>query len=329
MDRKEKEMQEESLLEEKNKQIMQLRAALSSKNNQILNLQFCLKLRDDQLKQMHRAFVENQKQKAVFMTKLQLTSKKLQTTSSTHQKLNQRLSKVKVSSGLEITHLRSLLKAKDSELDSLNNKREELVRRSEENTKTKIEVKSTLLLKTEVKRKEDLRLVERCLPEGADYEDLLVKMEEGLLCDQLKPIDDRRMKVKQQTEIIKESPITTFLKVSPKIVILEESPKIGLAESPAKVPEVHASEVDNDGKPNQEKNAKEQKPLTMEDVGVFGVKKETSSSYEESLTMEELGLFGDDNADDESKKLSDATENDRHVIDLLIRMEEGLLHSQF
>ena len=73
MDSNEKEMKGRSLLEEKNKQIMQLQAALSSKNSQILNLQFCLKVRDDQLKQMHRAFVESQKQKAVFVTKLQLT----------------------------------------------------------------------------------------------------------------------------------------------------------------------------------------------------------------------------------------------------------------
>ena len=166
-------------------------------------------------------------------------------------------------------------------------------------------------------------------------------MEEGLLCDQLKPIDDRQMKVvKQQSQIIEESPITTFLKESPKIVILEESPKIvilkkspkiGLAESHqdifAKGLGVRASEVDVDGKPDQQQNAKEQKPLTMEDVGVFGVKEESSSSYEESLTMEELGLFGDDNADKESKKLFDKTENDRCAIDLLIRMEEGLLQA--
>ena len=102
MDSNEKEIKGKSLLQEKNKQIVQLQAALSLKNSQILNLQFCLKLRDDQLKQMHCAFVESQKQKAVFMTKLQLTSRKLQTTSSTHQKLNQRFSKAKVSSGLEI-----------------------------------------------------------------------------------------------------------------------------------------------------------------------------------------------------------------------------------
>ena len=234
--------------------------------------------------------------------------------------------------------MKSLSRAKDSELDSLNSKRERLVRRSVENTKKKIEVKSPVLLKTEVKRKEDIRSVERCLPGSADYEDLLVKMEEGLLCDQLKPIDDRQMKVKQQSQIIEESPlITTFLKESPKIVILEESPKIVILK---KLPKIGLAESHQDisakglgvrvdiGGPNQQENAKEQKPLTVEDLGVFGVKEE-NSSYEESLTMEELGLFGDDNADEESKKLSDETENDRCVIDLLIRMEEGLLHSQF
>ena len=304
MDRNKKEIKGESLLEEKNKQIMQLQAALNSKNSQILTLQFCLKLRDDQLKQMHHAFVESQKQEAVFMTKLQLTSRKLQTASSIHRKLNQRLSKVKVSSGLEIAHLNGLLRVKDSELDSLNNKREELVRRSEENTKKKIEVKSPLLLKTEVKRKEEMRSVERCLPEGADYEDLLVKMEEGLLCDQLKPTGDRQMKLKQQSQIIEESAIATFLKESPKIVVLEESPQ---------VQGVDASKVNVDGKSNP----------------TFDAREEINASYEKSLTMEELGLFGDDNADEEAKELADKPENDRCVIDLLIRMEEGLLHSRF
>ena len=322
MDRNKKEIQEESLLEEKNKQIIQLQAALNSKNSQVLTLQFCLKLRDDQLKQMHHAFVESQKQKAVFMTKLQLTSRKLQTASSIHRKLNQRHSKVKVSSGLEIAHLKSLLRVKDSELDSLNSIREELVRRSEENTKKKIEVKSPLLLKTEVKRKEEMKSVERCLPEGADYEDLLVKMEEGLLCDQLKPTGDRQMKLKQQSQIIEESAVATFLKESPKIVVLigerpktifvkEEPPKLAILEESPQVQGVDASKVNVDGKSNP----------------TFDVREETNVSYEKSLTMEELGLFGDDNADEELKKLADKTENDRCVIDLLIRMEERLLHS--
>jgi len=338
MDRDRKVIEEGSLLQQKDQQILKLQTDLSLTNSQIMNLQFCLKLRDDQVKQMRLKLVESQTKKSAFLTNLQLKARELKTATSNCKKLNQRNSKNKMASGLEIAHLKSLLNAEDSKVDSLSSVKEKLVSQPE---RMKSEMKSTSPVLSaprkikEIKRKE---VAIRCLPKtGAEYEMLLIRMEEGNLA----PTVYCQLK-KQQSLVSEESPMkipdelakTVTLGKSLESVILANKPPVILEEFP------QAAILPATGISVSEKNDSEQqtqKPLTMEDLGVFGDEK-AQNSYEESLTMQQLGLFGGEN--DESKEsvveeehdnnVEDNVEANVDVIDLLLRMEEGLLPpSQF
>ena len=361
MDRSE----EVSLLQVKDQQIMKLQADMSMKNSQITNLQFCLKLRDDQLRQMRLALVENQTKKSVFMTKLQLTTRELKSASSNRKKLSQQYYKSKVASGLEIAHLKSLLSTKDN-VDSLSNAKEGLVRKPvEENFKTmKSEVKPFFSCSSKNGRLNRKEVIERCLPKaGAEYEMLLIQMEEGTLCNPSKSIDTHRIKGQQQSTMLEESALknkllekspcqmNTISKESPKPVILEESPEnsskessklIIFKESP-QVTNLPTKEITSSKNYDQQQQQQQQqmhnkitKSLTMEDLGLFGNANQQAQierSYEQSLTMEQLGLFGGkrENKEDVVEFKENVVEDeDGHAIDLLLKMEEGLIqHSHY
>ena len=339
MDRDREVVEEGSLLQKKDQQILKLQTDLSLKNSQIMNLQFCLKLRDDQVKQMRLALVESQTKKSAFLTNLQLKTRELKSATSNCKKLNQRISKNKLASGLEIAHLKSLLNTKDSKVNSLSSAKEKNVSHSER-MKSKVKPSSPVFFAPrkikEIKRNEVA--IERCLPKtGAEYEMLLIRMEEGNLA----PTGYCQMeKERQQSLVSDESPMkipdelvktVTFGK-SLESVILDKPPVI-LEESPQTVILSTTGILVSEKNDSEQKTQKPQtqKPLTMEDLVVFGDEK---ASYEESLTMQQLGLFGSEN--DELRESVVEEEHDSNVeenvdaIDLLLRMEEGLLvPSQF
>ena len=328
-------IEEQSLIQQKDQQIMKLQADLRMRNSQIVNLKFCLKLRDDQLMQMRLALAECQSKKSVFLTKLQLKVRELKTATSNCKKLNQRISKAKVASGLEIAHLKSLVNPKDNQVDSLSSVKVKSVRKSGEKEKMKSELKPPHSIFAPQKMKDRKEVVyERCLPEtGAEYEMLLIRMEEGNLeptgeyqinDNQQPPMSDESPK-KLPKELLKpltsENSLKSYTHTDKTPVIPEEYPKAVIL--PAK--DISVSEKNNKERETQSK------PLTMEDLGVFGGE-QAQSSYEGSLTMEQLGLFGGGGDEIESKKNEeeDIENMKEDSIDLLLRMEEGLLlSSQF
>ena len=290
-------------LQAKNAKIMELQAALSSKNGEIMNLRFSLMLKNGQLKQTHRAFTEAQKVNTVYMTKLKLTTRKLQEASSQNKKHALKHAKLKVSSGLEISQLKSLLTNKDSQLDSVQS-----VKKSE---KSAVKPASVAVPKIEQIESEEKRSITRRLFGGSDYEDLLVRMEEGFLWGDFKPavvneesplnIASVQKESSKISDVHKESPlkISSVLKESFKVceVLNESSSNNFLKESTPPL------SIEEDKKPFKQ---------TMGDLGIFGEVEPEASSYEDSLTTKQL-------------ENTEGFEEVDPLIDLLTMMEEGLL----
>lgn len=134
-------------------------------------------------------------------------------------------------------------------------------------------------------------------------------------------------------ELPEDSLKPVILKESSKPVILDESPKHTiLLTKEITVPKKHSQQQ------QQVKAQKMTNSLTMEEFGLFDSEnKQGQNSYEQSLTMQQLGLFNGENDEavseenDKSKEHVEPKENadDDNAIYLLLRMEEGLLYSQF